>query len=64
MAEVKSVDKIIEEISPYYKKRTEKKEKGLIDSVPETEHTLTYESYAETLEPIYYFVLDLMEDFG
>lgn len=27
------------------------------------EHTLTYESYAETLEPVYYFVLDLMEDF-
>ena len=30
----------------------------------ETEHTLTYESYAETIEPIYYFVLDLMEDFA
>ncbi len=28
------------------------------------EHTLTYESYSETLEPLYYFVLDLMEDFG
>jgi len=29
----------------------------------EAEHKLVYESYAESLEPIYYFVLDLMNDF-
>lgn len=54
MAEVKTVSQIIEEISPYYSKK----------KAPETEHKLVYESYSETLEPIYYFVLDLMEDFG
>ncbi|MFA4952705.1 MAG: hypothetical protein WC584_00620 [Candidatus Pacearchaeota archaeon] len=62
--EVKTIHGIIEEISPYYKKRIEKKKKGLIDSVPESEHSLSYESYAETLEPIYYFIIDLMNDFG
>ncbi len=64
MAEIKPVSAIIEEISPYYQERKKKKESGLIDSVPETEHTLVYESYKESLEPIYYFILDLMNDFG
>ena len=27
-------------------------------------HVLTYETYAETLEPVYYFILDLMTDRG
>jgi len=54
MAEIKSISKIIEEISPYYK------EKG----GPEAEHNLVYESYSESLEPIYYFIIDLMNDFG
>ena len=50
---IDSISDLIEEISLYYKKK----------GAPQ-EHTLTYESYSETLEPIYYFVLDLMEDFG
>ena len=29
----------------------------------DAEHKLVYESYAESLEPVYYFILDLMEDF-
>jgi len=29
-----------------------------------SEYTLTYESPTETLEPIYFFILDLMSDFG
>ncbi len=29
-----------------------------------TEHTLVYDSTSETLEPIYFFILDLMNDFG
>ncbi len=29
-----------------------------------TEHTLVYDSSSETLEPIYFFILDLMNDFG
>ncbi len=53
MAEVKSISQIIEEVSPYYKK--EKK--------PEATHTLIYDSSSETLEPLYFFILDLMNDF-
>jgi len=63
MAEIKSVFEIIEEIIPYYKKRGELKKAGLINSVSEEEHTLIYDSSSETLEPIYFFLVDLMEDF-
>ena len=62
MAEVKTVSQIIESVSPYYQKRTKDKEKGKIDSVPEATHTLVYDSSSETLEPIYFFILDLMND--
>ena len=64
MAEVKSVAQIIESISPYYAGRTKAKEKGKIGSVPEATHTLVYDSSAETLEPLYFFIVDLMKDFG
>ena len=55
---------LIEKVSPYYSKRAEKKKAGLIPSIAETEHTLTYDSSSETLEPVYFFILDLMNDFG
>src|SRR3989338_4578112 len=51
---VESVQEIIQRISPHYKK----KEK------PEAEHILGYDSAAEGLEPIYFFITDLMNDFG
>jgi hypothetical protein len=35
-----------------------------IEHGAESKHQLTYESYSETLEPVYYFILDLMGDFG
>jgi len=54
MAEVKTIAQIIEDISPYYKKKKS----------PEATHTLVYDSSSETLEPIYFFILDLMNDFG
>lgn len=54
MAEVKSISQIIESVSPYHKEK-----KG-----PESTHTLVYDSSSETLEPIYFFILDLMNDFG
>ncbi len=54
MEKVKSIPEIIKEISPYYK---EKKE-------PEATHTLVYDSSSETLEPIYFFIIDLMSDRG
>lgn len=54
MTEVKPIHDIIEEVVPYYK------EKG----GPEAKHQLVYDSSSETLEPIYFFILDLMNDFG
>ncbi|MFH1586073.1 MAG: hypothetical protein ABIB79_04855 [archaeon] len=64
MAGVKTVSEIIEEVVPYYKKRAGMKKAGLIPSVSNAEHTLVYNSSSETLEPVYFFVLDLMNDFS
>lgn len=46
------VDKIIQEISPYYKKTKS----------PASSHKLVYDSPSETLEPIYFWILDFMND--
>ena len=54
MVEVKSISQIIESVSPYYQKK-----KG-----PESSHTIIYDSSSETLEPVYFFMLDLMNDMG
>jgi len=51
---MKDIKDIILEVSPYYQKKGE----------PEAEHTLLYDSSAETLEPVYFFILDLLTDFG
>ncbi len=51
---IKSVFEIIQDVSPYYKKKGE----------PETEHVLEYDSSTETLEPVYFFIVDLMTDYG
>lgn len=51
---VETISEIIEKVIPYYKKKGE----------PEAEHTIVYDSSSETLEPIYFFILDLMNDFG
>ncbi len=59
-----TIKEIIEDISPHYKERAEKVKKGLIGSVEEASHTIVYNSSSETLEPIYFFILDLMGDFG
>ncbi len=46
------------------------KEQGIVEAAkkakpkPYTEHKLLYESYADRLEPVYYFILDLMKDMG
>lgn len=45
------VSDIIEKINPKYKE-------------PIGSHTLGYDSAVETLEPVYFFILDLMNDFG
>lgn len=52
MVEVKTIHEIINEVSPYYKKQKK----------PEAVHDLVYDSSSETLEPVYFFILDLMND--
>src|SRR3990167_3691470 len=51
---MKDIKDIILEVSPYYAKKGE----------PEAEHTLLYDSAAETLEPVYFFILDLLQNLG
>lgn len=51
---VESVSEIIQKISPYYKKK----------QGPEAEHKLNYDSASEGLEPIYFFISDLMNSYG
>ncbi len=58
------VSDIIEKVVPHYQKRAKDKKGGLIDSVEVASHTLGYDSAVETLEPVYFFILDLMNDFG
>ncbi len=53
MAEIDNISKIIKEISPYYKDK---------DGASE-QHKIVYQSSSETLEPIYFWVLDKMNDF-
>ena len=50
----KEINKLIEQVSPYYRKK----------GSPEEEFSLTYDSSAETLEPVYFFISDLMEFMG
>ncbi len=58
------ISELIEKNIPYYQKRAEMKGKGLISSVEESAHELVYDSSSETLEPVYFFIVDLMGDFG
>ena len=51
---MESIHEIIQRISPYYKKKGK----------PEAGHIIGYDSAAEGLEPIYFFITDLMNDFG
>ena len=56
------IDDIIAKISPYYAKRKKKKDKGADMIVPSSEHKLVYNSLAETLEPVYFWILDFMNN--
>jgi len=53
----KEIDKIIGEISPYYKERKVKRK----FPIPDIVQNLIYDSPTETLEPIYFWILDHME---
>ncbi len=52
MASIDSVSDIIEKVSPYYKKEGSASE----------EHKLVYDSSSQTLEPVYFWILDFMND--
>lgn len=54
MPQVKAINEIIKEVVPYYKGKGE----------PEATFNLFYDSASETLEPIYFWLLDLMKDVG
>lgn len=72
---VATMQQIIGKVNPkIYSKNGEEllKKYGSIDKIPAeeiepkplAEHTLIYDSSSETLEPVYFFILDLMNDFG
>ena len=48
------IDDIIKKVSPYYAKK----------GGPEASHELAYDSSTETLEPVYFWLLEFMKDFG
>jgi len=54
---VDGVSEIIEEKVPYYNSLIKKGKK-----IPE--HKLFYDSSSETLEPVYFFILDMLNEFG
>ena len=58
MQKMKEVSELIAEVSPFYAGRKKKK----LD-VPAQEHKLVYDSASETLEPVYFWILDKMNDF-
>lgn len=58
MAEIDNLSEIIEETSLYYYNKKKKKLPG----VPAQEHKLIYDSFSEELEPVYFWILDMMND--
>ncbi|MEN7982071.1 MAG: hypothetical protein ABFQ65_01345 [Nanoarchaeota archaeon] len=48
-----TIHQIIQRVSPIYK-----------DGKPDTSHTIVYDSSTETLEPIYFYIIELMREFG
>jgi len=58
---MEDISKIIESISPRYKKRKEAKDAEKISYVADEEHKLLYDSLSEQLEPTYFWILDFMQ---
>jgi hypothetical protein len=50
----KTVEQLIKEVSPHYNKKKS----------PEAEHKMVYDTISGSLEPVYFWILDLMEDMG
>ena len=53
-----SIADMIESISPHYKRRKDKR----ADKVSAEEHKLVYDSSSETLEPVYFWILDYINN--
>jgi len=53
---VSGVSELIEEVSPYYRNKKKKK----VEPIPSEEHELIYDSSSETLEPVYFWIVDFM----
>ena len=51
---MKTIHEIIQEVSPYYKSKGK----------PEAEHVLGYDSPTESLEPVYFWLLDFLNTLG
>lgn len=58
MAEADPISELIIKVSPYYSNKKKKR----ADSIPAEEHKLVYDSSSETLEPVYFWILDFMND--
>jgi len=57
-------EELIAEVSPYYKERKALKKIKAVDSVASREFKLMYDSSSETLEPVYFWILDFMGTLG
>ena len=57
-------EELIAEVSPYYKNRKALKKNKAVDSIASREYKLLYDSSSETLEPVYFWILDFMGTLG
>ena len=55
------IDDLIVKVVPFYKKRKEAKDRGAEIRIPSNEYKLIYDSSSETLEPLYFWILDFMQ---
>src|SRR3989344_2388087 len=57
-------DKTIAEASAYYKHRAILKDRGVLGSIASQEFKLSYNSAMESLEPVYFWIIDFMDGLG
>jgi len=57
---VKTPEDLIVNVSTFYQGRKKKKDIKIIDSVASKEYKLIYDSSSQTLEPVYFWILDFM----
>lgn len=62
--ELEEIKRLVKEKGPSGAVKEMKNSKKWKDSKSESKHTLVYDSSSETLEPVYFFILDLMNNLG